>query len=203
MQAGDYAVMPTCIRDENCLINFLKKNDFKYEKYFENNPLDRSYLIVINVIHRIYFRIDKYYLSSSQKLSEKEFLDKINYDKYSIHKKLYSDSGELLYEGYTSLDKPYGLGVAYYPNGNKYREGVFGLRGLKEGKEYYSNGQVKFEGTFRSPGYGPYYPYIGNYYKRNGDLMFSGKFEVKKGGVGFPMMKYPKYTLKEKDAPNI
>ena len=31
MQAGDYAVLPTCIRDENCLINFIKKNGFKYE----------------------------------------------------------------------------------------------------------------------------------------------------------------------------
>ena len=83
MQAGDYAVLPTCIRDENCLINYLKKNGFKYEKYFENDPLDRDYLIVINVIQRIYFRIDKYYLPSAQKLSEKEFLDKIKYDKYS------------------------------------------------------------------------------------------------------------------------
>ena len=78
MQAGDYAVLPTCIRDENCLINYLKRNGFKYEKHFENDPLDRGYVIVINVIHRIYFRIDKYYLSSSLRLSEKEFLDKIN-----------------------------------------------------------------------------------------------------------------------------
>ncbi len=97
MQAGDYAVLPTCIRDENCLINFLKKNGSEYEKYFENNPLDREYLIVINVIHRTYFKIDKYYLPSAEKLSEKEFLDKINYDKYSIHKKLYTESGEPVY----------------------------------------------------------------------------------------------------------
>lgn len=94
-------------------------------------------MIVINVIHRIYFRIDKYYLPSAQKLSEKEFLDKIKYDKYSKHKKLYSGSGELVYEGYTSLDKPYGLRIAYYSNGNKYREGVFGIKGLLEGKEFY------------------------------------------------------------------
>ena len=72
MQAGDYAVFPTCIRDENCLINYLKKNGFKYEKYFENDPLDRGYVIVINVIHRIYFRIDKYYIHSSKPLYQQE-----------------------------------------------------------------------------------------------------------------------------------
>ena len=204
MQAGDYAVLPTCIRDENCLINFLKKNGFEYEKYFENNPLDREYLIVINVIHRTYFRIDKYYLPSAEKLSEKELLDKINYDKYSIHKKLYSESGELVYEGYTTLDKPYGLGVAYYSNGNKYREGIFGRKGLLEGKEFYSNGQVKFEGTMIiNNGYGPNFPKMGNLYNEDGNLIFSGKFEWKKGGVGWPMMKYPSYKFEEEDKPEI
>ena len=204
MQVGDYAVLPTCIRDENCLINFLKRNSFKYEKQFENDPLDRGYLIVINVIHRIYFRIDKYYLASAQKLAEKEFLDKINYDKYSTHKKLYSDNDELIYEGYTTLEKPYGLGVAYYSNGNKYREGVFGRKGLLEGKEFYSNGQVKFEGSLiANSGYGPNFPNNGNLYNEDGKLIFSGKFEWKKGGVGWPMMKYPRYRFEEEDRPEI
>ena len=204
MQAGDYVVKPTCRREENCLINFLKSNDFRYEDEFENDPSKCEYLIVINIVHRIYFRINRYFISSPP-ISEKEFLEKINCwpNNYLRHKRLYSDNGELVYEGYADGDRPYGLGVSYYPNGNKYREGVFGLKGLKEGKEYYSNGQVKFEGTFRSPGYGPNYPYIGNYYKRNGELLFSGKFEVKKGGVGYPMMKYPKYRFKEDDAPKI
>ena len=204
MQAGDYAVLPTCIRDENCLINFLKKNGFEYEKYFENNPLDREYLIVINVIHRTYFKIDKYYLPSAEKLSEKEFLDKINYDKYSIHKKLYTESGEPVYEGYTTLDKPYGLGVAYYSNGNKYREGVFGREGLLEGKEFYSDGRVKFEGTMiANNGYGHNFPKMGNLYNKDGNLIFSGKFECKKGGVGWPMIKYPSYKFEEGDKPKI
>lgn len=204
MQAGDYAVLSTCIRDENCLINFLKKNGFEYEKYFENNPLDREYLIVINVIHRTYFKIDKYYLPSAEKLSEKEFLDKINYDKYSIHKKIYTESGEPVYEGYTTLDKPYGLGVAYYSNGNKYREGVFGRKGLLEGKEFYSDGRVKSEGTMiANNGYGPNFPKMGNLYNKDGNLIFSGKFECKKGGVGWPMIKYPSYKFEEGDKPKI
>ena len=99
MQAGDYAVFPTCIRDENCLINYLKKNGFKYEKYFENNPINREYLIVINVIRRTYFEIDRYYIAGQEILSEKEFLEKINYEKYSIYKKLFSDDDKLVYEG--------------------------------------------------------------------------------------------------------
>ena len=204
MQAGDYAVFPTCIRDENCLINYLKKNGFKYEKYFENDPLDRGYVIVINVIHRIYFRIDKYYIPSSKRISEKEFLDKINYDQYAIHKKLYSDNDELVYEGYTVLDKPHGLGTAYYPNGNKYKEGVFGIKGLIEGKEFYSNGQIKFEGTkLVNGGYGPNYPIRGNLYNEKGDLMFSGRFEYMKSGVGLPLMRYPRYKFEEKDKPKF
>ena len=131
-------------------------------------------------------------------------MEKINYEKYSIYKKLFSDDDKLVYEGYTILDKPFGLGVAYYSNGNKYREGIFGRRGMIEGKEFYSNGKIKFEGILKYPGYGPIYPTMGNLYNEDGELIFSGKFEVKKGGVGFPMVKYPKYyRFNEKDRPEI
>lgn len=204
MQVGDYVVKPSCIREENCLKNFLKMNNFKYADYFENNPINREYLIVINVIRRTYFEIDRYYIAGQEILSEKEFLEKINYEKYSIYKKLFSDDDKLVYEGYTILDKPFGLGVAYYSNGNKYREGIFGRRGMIEGKEFYSNGKIKFEGILKYPGYGPIYPTMGNLYNEDGELIFSGKFEVKKGGVGFPMVKYPKYyRFNEKDRPEI
>ena len=37
----------------------------------------------------------------------------------------------------------------------------------------------------------------------NGDLIFSGKFHFQKGGVGYPMMKYPRYRLEEKDRPTL
>ena len=87
MQVGDYVVKPSCIREENCLKNFLKRNNFKYADYFENNPINREYLIVINVIRRTYFEIDRYYIAGQEILSEKEFLEKINYEKYSIYKK--------------------------------------------------------------------------------------------------------------------
>lgn len=119
-------------------------------------------------------------------------------------KKLYTESGEPVYEGYTTLDKPYGLGVAYYSNGNKYREGVFGRKGLLEGKEFYSDGRVKSEGTMiANNGYGPNFPKMGNLYNKDGNLIFSGKFECKKGGVGWPMIKYPSYKFEEGDKPKI
>ena len=204
MQVGDYVVKPTCIREENCLINFLKRNNFKYEEEFENDASKCEYLIVINIIYRIYFKINRYFIHSNP-ISEKEFLEKINYDykKHPSHKRLYSNDGDLLYEGYADGNNPWGLGTVYYSNGNKYKEGLFGSKGLREGKEYYSNGQVKFEGIFKGSGYGPLSPRLGNYYSRNGKLIFSGKFEIKFGGVGYPMMKYPRYRFEEKDAPKI
>ena len=42
-----------------------------------------------------------------------------------------------------------------------------------------------------------------SYYAENGDLIFSGKFHFQKGGVGYPMMKYPRYRLEEKDRPEL
>lgn len=86
----------------------------------------------------------------------------------------------------------------------KYREGVFDTKGIIEGNEYYSSGQLKFAGIWKKHGaYGPKYPVMGNYFSEDGDLIFSGKFDVKRGGVGYPMMKYPKYRFEEKDRPKI
>lgn len=199
MQPGDYVVRPTCIRDEKALINFLNSNDFKYEKHFENNPLDNEYVTVINVIHRIYFNVDRYFLSGG-KLTEIEFLNQINYypEGDIIHRKLFSDDEGILYEGYTVNNKPYGLGTVYFANGNKFREGIFDIKGLAEGKEYYPNGNVRFEGLWQiNTAYGPNYPVLGSLYNEKGQLMFSGKFEVKRGGVGYPMMKYPKFGIQK------
>ena len=200
MQTGDYAVKPTCKRDEDCLIDFLESNGFRYAKNFENNPSNGEYLIVINVIHRTYFRIDRYFLNVMP-MSEIEFLNKIKYYPKSkvIRRSLYSDDNELLYDGYTVDYCPFGLGTSYFANGNKFQEGVFYTKGLIEGMEYYPTGQVRFEGILQTHGgYGPNYPKIGKLYSEDGDLIFSGKFEVKRGGVGFPMMKYPRYRFLEK-----
>ena len=206
MQIGEYVVKPNCIRDENALIRFLESNGFEYADDFENNPLNREYLILINVIQRTYFRIDRYGMTG-EPMSAEDFYLKVRYHPRNkiVHRKLYSEEGRVHYEGYTLEYSPYGLGTAYYTNGNKYQEGIFDIKGLVEGKEYYSNGQVKFEGIWSiTMGYGPNAPRAGNYYDEDGNLLFSGRFEIKKGGVGYPMIKHPRnYRIAEKDRPKI
>lgn len=204
MQLGDYIVKPSSKSAEEDLIDFLKFNNFSYNSEFENVSSNVEHVTVVNAIHKNYFNIGKFFVPYSKVISEIEFLDRVKYhpERGSEYKVLCNR--ELVYEGFTRCSQPYGLGVAYYPNGNIYRDGVFYIKGIIEGKEYYSSGQVKFEGKWAvNRGYGPNYPVIGNYYSEDGKLIFSGVFQVKKGGVGYPMMKYPKYRLEEKDKPKI
>ncbi len=53
--------------------------------------------------------------------------------------------------------------------------------------------------------YGPNYPLFGNYYSREGELIFSGKFKFVRSGLGYPLRKesYPQYPIIEKDHPNL
>ncbi len=109
-------------------------------------------------------------------------------------KRLYTKEGsKLLYEGFTLNNKPCGLGTEYDKNGNRYREGIFDIKGLVQGKEYYSNGQIRFEGTYHiHDRYGPNYPIRGNYYSEDGKLLFSGKFKVTKSNIGIPKVLIPR-----------
>ncbi len=111
-----------------------------------------------------------------------------------VWKKLYSeDGGQVLYEGFTLNSKPCGLGTEYDINGRKYREGLFDIKGLVQGKEYYPNGQVRFEGTYQiNRSYGPNYPSHGNYYGEDGKLLFTGKFKISKSNVGIPRVLIPR-----------
>ena len=107
-------------------------------------------------------------------------------------KKVYSKSGVLLYEGFTSGIYPAGVGVLYYPNGNKYQEGIFGFKGLVSGREYYQDGQVRFDGVYRiNMAYGPNEPLYGKFYDRQGELKYEGKFAVSHSGLGWPFVKTP------------
>ena len=100
--------------------------------------------------------------------------------------------GTLLYEGFTIDDKPHGAGCAFFANGKKYKEGVFDCKGLVYGREYYSNGEVRFEGAYEiCHGYGPNYPIYGSFYSKDGEEAFKGKFSLKFGGVGYPMVTSP------------
>lgn len=197
MQTGDYILKPSTE-----LTDFLQANKFKHRAMFDDNPLECEYVLVVNAIDRTYACIDKFYIAKS--ITLKEFYDEINYLKQSKYEKLYNDDG-LLYEGYTINGKPYGLGVLFFDNGEIYREGVFDFKGIRMGREHHYNGRVKFEGTWTiNHGYGPNAPRIGNVYDEDGKLVFSGKFVIKKGGVGWPMIKYPRcYRNIEKKSPKI
>lgn len=140
-------------------------------------------------------------------ISESKFYDKVNYyprDKIEP-KKIFYESGKLAYEGYALYGDPYGFGKAYFEDGTLYREGIFDIKGIAQGKEYYPSGQLRFEGEWSlTRGYGPNAPFKGNAYDEDGNLIYSGQFEIKRGGVGWPMIQKPKgFPLEQENKPKI
>ena len=108
-------------------------------------------------------------------------------------KRLYDESGVLIYEGFTFHDKPCGSGTSYYPNGKIYQEGKFGIKGFLRGREYYPNGKLRFEGVYGlNHGYGPNYPRKGFFQTRDGSYNYEGEFTIRFGGVGYPSVEHPK-----------
>ncbi len=87
--------------------------------------------------------------------------------------------GELLYEGFTVDDMAYGAGTSYYGGGGRCQEGVFGPNGLICGREYYNNGQLRFEGTYQyNPDFSQNWPIFGAFYLASGELKYYGTFDV-------------------------
>lgn len=124
-----------------------------------------------------------------------------------VWKKLYDKNGHLVYEGYTLLDKPFGRGTVYFPNGNKYQEGKFAEKGLVGyGREYWSNGKLKAEAKFiKNRRYGPNYPSVGTFYNKDGEKVFAGEFTVS-GGTLVGLVREPKgykEELPENQRPDI
>ena len=114
-----------------------------------------------------------------------------------VWKRLYNNEHILVYEGFTVYNNPYGAGTSYFENGNKYQEGIFDIKGFVNGREYYPNGQLRFEGIYRiNRAYGPNYPRYGCYYDQEGNEIFEGEFRIHRGGVGFPSVITPEgYTI--------
>ncbi len=109
-----------------------------------------------------------------------------------VWKKIYSPEGILIYEGFTAGGKPSGAGTSYFANGSKHQEGVWDIKGLVSGREYYPNGRLRFEGAYvLHRAYGPNYPIYGSCYDEDGKLYYNGKLTITKGGVGYPMVEYP------------
>ena len=108
-----------------------------------------------------------------------------------IWEKIYED-GSLLYEGFTVDHKAFGAGKAFHKDGRLKAEGIFGLKGLLCGREYYLSGGIRFEGNFRmNQGYGPNYPDYGSWYDEDGELKYRGKFEIFRSSLGWPMVNKP------------
>lgn len=106
-------------------------------------------------------------------------------DAEAVWGKLYDEEGRLRYEGFVKKGKPYSAGTTYFASGAMYQEGIFNIKGLVCGREYYPNGQRRFEGIFSiCHGYGPNYPIYGDFYTRGGTLSFSGKFWLYNSNVG-------------------
>ena len=102
--------------------------------------------------------------------------------------KIYNENNVLVYEGFTYNGKPCGSGTVFFEDSSIYQEGTFAVKGLLSGREYYRNGVLRFEGDcFLNPNYGPNFPRNGKYYNSEGNLVYSGKFYWKCGGVGYPV----------------
>lgn len=182
------------------LIEFLKENGFK-------SNVDSGLLFLIDVVDKTYNSVSVDKVGDNDIISESKFYDKVNYYPRDqiVYRKLHDGDGNLVYEGYTLNYSPYGFGKAYFANGGLYREGIFDIKGIVQGKEYYPSGHLRFEGQWSlTRGYGPNAPWDGNAYGENRELIYSGKFEIKRGGVGWPMIQKPKgFPLEQKQRPKI
>lgn len=106
--------------------------------------------------------------------------------------KIYAKNGKLMYEGFTKAGKPFGSGTSYYSNGKKFQEGLFDSTGLVYGREYYRNGKIRFEGSYKiNTGYGPNYPVFGTCYDEEGNEIFYGELKIIKSGLGWPTIVKP------------
>lgn len=182
------------------LISFLKENGFK-------SGADSGMLFLIDVVCKTYNSVSADEAGKNSIISESKFYDKVNYYPRDmiVYKRLHGEDGKVVYEGYTLYNAPYGFGKAYFSNGQIYREGIFDMKGIVQGKEYYPSGQLRFEGQWcLTGGYGPNAPCDGNAYDEDGQMIYSGKFEIKRGGVGWPMIQNPNgFPLEQKERPKI
>ncbi|WP_298500827.1 hypothetical protein [uncultured Methanobrevibacter sp.] len=182
------------------LTEFLKENGFK-------SSFESGLLFLIDVVDKTYNSVSVDKVGDRDIISESKFYDKVNYYPRDqiVHRQLHDEDGNLVYEGYTLNYSPYGFGKAYFADGTLYREGIFDIKGIVQGKEYYPSGRLRFEGQWAlTRGYGPNAPWNGNAYSENGEMIYSGKFEIKRGGVGWPMIQNPKgFPLEQKERPKI
>ena len=119
---------------------------------------------------------------------------------------LQDEEGNKLYEGFLQNGKPSGAGTVFFPDGGIYQAGVFGIKGLLAGREYYPDGVLRFEGVYRlNDAYGPNYPQTGRFFSRDGELLLEGKADAVRRGLGYPFFRKPaEYgSAEQKEKPDI
>lgn len=182
------------------LIGFLEENGFNCEN-------ESGLLFSIDVVEKTCNAVSVDEVGDDVIISESKFYDKVNFYPRGeiVRRKLHDECGNLIYKGYTLHYSPYGFGTAYFSDGTVYREGIFDIKGIVQGREYYPSGQLRFEGTWSLTwGYGPNAPYDGDAYSEDGELIYSGKFEIKRGGMGWPRILKPKgFPHEQKGRPKI
>ena len=108
-------------------------------------------------------------------------------------KQIFYDPDHIKYEGFATGGKPFGAGRTYYMDGTIYQEGVFDVKGLVYGREYYPSGKLRFEGAYCiNSGYGPNYPVYGKCYDESGKMIHEGVLKVSRSGLGWPFVVVPK-----------
>ena len=122
------------------LFKFLNENGFEGDS-------DCGLLLSIDVVGKTYSSLSPDDVGDMDIISESKFYDKVNYcPGQVVYRKLHDEDGNLVYEGLTLDYSPYGFGKAYFANGKLYREGIFDIKGIVQGKEYYPSGRLRFEG---------------------------------------------------------
>ena len=107
--------------------------------------------------------------------------------------RIYDTEQNLLYEGYTYHGRPCGVGKVYFPDRTVFQDGFFGVKGFLVGREYYKNGNLRFEGVYGlNRAYGPNPPRFGRFCDYDENEVFCGIFSRTAGGVGYPTIIEPK-----------
>ena len=104
--------------------------------------------------------------------------------------KIYSKDKKLMYEGFTIHGKPCGPGRSYYEDGTICQEGIFYCFGLINGREYFPNGKLRFEGAYRTDK-GFCFPVFGSCSDEGGREYYYGELMVRKSAMGIPMIVKP------------
>lgn len=98
-------------------------------------------------------------------------------------------TGLVAYQGMVVNEEPYGPGILFYDNGNRYREGVFKQGDIINGTEYYPDGTMRFSGVWGEHKIWNY-PKCGCWESEDHAIRYCGNFRVSNLKY-LPRIEYP------------